>query len=741
MSDSEDRPGSEESASERSTALNNVVGVKFENNDRNRRFELHRLCSVCSGIVKKSEVLSLIAEDAQLDEPVIEVWPHHGNEAELKNSITRGCHLCHLLYAQTGVALSKYRQVVDEGLPEGQLHLYLSTRGNVQVQHPRGKPRFHFEFGLGKPNQKDGKIRPHEPLLFAREISNAPPPHDSFLTASTGSDATLMTMKNWMSLCLNKHKHCSNQGEFPVYLPRRLLKISNCPLTPKIRLTEIGIQDKSKIAYTTLSHCWGGRATLKLQQSNYVPFLEDIDFNELPQLFKDAVRITLRLGFEYLWIDALCIIQDHGDDWYEALRMSEIFGNSVCTISALAASDSDESCIYDRSSLSFVSCRIRTRSDEDLDLISWRARLLLNLQGPNYNLSALNQRSWVMQERYLTPRNIYFSQNQLWWQCCEASFSEFRQKTYITTPFLRAELRRGTRPTQTIDKPIFVNNTFWGGQFAPGHAKMDWHRSWWILVERYYTAGKLSREEDRWPAISGIAQIVQNVTGVVMIAGLWTSHLMFDLLWCSDPSESDRRIDNGQPSWSWLSVNSKIYHLSIKWKDAVPIDKRFTARLLELPERVPESANQALPYFYLPSNPLSLLIEAPMMKFPEVPDGKNFAEEYESGVKEPDIKNGEPISSIVASHLLWGYNCWTPDYAMSNEELSDAWVLQWTRQEDRERTHKHHTHSDHLKYISGLVVKPLDNEQSRWCRIGRFGVQFVARKGKVIGPLKTVRLY
>lgn len=32
-----------------------------------------------------------------------------------------------------------------------------------------------------------------------------------------------------------------------------------------------------------------------------------IPWNELPDLFKEAVRVTRHTGFKYLWIDSLCI--------------------------------------------------------------------------------------------------------------------------------------------------------------------------------------------------------------------------------------------------------------------------------------------------------------------------------------------------------------------------------------------------------------------------------------------------
>lgn len=46
---------------------------------------------------------------------------------------------------------------------------------------------------------------------------------------------------------------------------------------------------------------------------------------DLPVVFQEAVTVTIKLGLRYLWIDALCIIQDDPSDWErESACMAEI---------------------------------------------------------------------------------------------------------------------------------------------------------------------------------------------------------------------------------------------------------------------------------------------------------------------------------------------------------------------------------------------------------------------------------
>jgi hypothetical protein len=70
--------------------------------------------------------------------------------------------------------------------------------------------------------------------------------------------------------------------------------------------------------YTILSHCWGPGGTpepLQTLLTNEKAHEQRIDFSALPKNFQDAIRVTLVLGVQYLWIDSLCIVQDSGLDW------------------------------------------------------------------------------------------------------------------------------------------------------------------------------------------------------------------------------------------------------------------------------------------------------------------------------------------------------------------------------------------------------------------------------------------
>lgn len=71
-----------------------------------------------------------------------------------------------------------------------------------------------------------------------------------------------------------------------------------------------------------------------------------MNYDLMPENFKDDVKITRKLGLHYLWIDSLCIIQEDGKDWQEqSSKMADVFGNAHITIAATAASDGHGGCL------------------------------------------------------------------------------------------------------------------------------------------------------------------------------------------------------------------------------------------------------------------------------------------------------------------------------------------------------------------------------------------------------------
>jgi hypothetical protein len=129
----------------------------------------------------------------------------------------------------------------------------------------------------------------------------------------------------WLRRCEAFHPKCSVVGIADPPLPTRLLDVGSDAQDSPVRLVETaGLVGK----YLCLSYCWSAANALMSTRQTVQQWIQEIPWSALPQTLKDAVSFVRRLGHCYIWIDALCIIEDDKDDSNrEALKMASIYRN------------------------------------------------------------------------------------------------------------------------------------------------------------------------------------------------------------------------------------------------------------------------------------------------------------------------------------------------------------------------------------------------------------------------------
>lgn len=298
----------------------------------------------------------------------------------------------------------------------------------------------------------------------------------------------------------------------------------------------------SAVEYIALSHCWGQNLPITTESETLRKRTRGIQWDELPLLFQDAVIISHRLGVQYLWIDALCILQNDKKDWErEASAMAAVYANAYVTIAAVLATDSSHHCLGPRKPPARIKYR-NTKGDEYIikvrEVSDHRPAVQLNrpalIDGP------LTSRAWALQEHVLCSRVLHYTASELIFECrnmysCECTPS--LKQTSVTTPAL-------------LPKTSGKENS--RRQFEA------WHR----LVEKY-TLRELTQPSDKLPAISGMALKIQEMVDSKYLAGLWQSNILGDLLWSSSPDlQNPNQIKSlpkyRAPSFSWASVDTQI---------------------------------------------------------------------------------------------------------------------------------------------------------------------------------------
>ncbi|KXH61321.1 heterokaryon incompatibility protein [Colletotrichum nymphaeae SA-01] len=257
------------------------------------------------------------------------------------------------------------------------------------------------------------------------------------------------------------------------------------------------------------------------------------------------METSRRLNIRYLWIDSLCIIQ-HGDnfiDWkQESMHMDKIYSGSFVNISAADAPDANHSLFHDRNPdalcSQIVELPVGSQTNRFLltDYYFWRTEV---------SSAVINTRAWVLQERLLSPRVLYFGQRQILWECHQKEDAE------IYPDGLLIDLSRFPNRFKG-----FCHNQL--GWRPRDHGDLSKYHYWCNIVNTY-TRAKLTFPGDKLIALSAVAKAVRVLLQDSYVAGMWRRSLVRELLWSVAIGEAQARPSVYRaPSWSWAAVDGHI---------------------------------------------------------------------------------------------------------------------------------------------------------------------------------------
>ncbi|KAI8624251.1 HET-domain-containing protein [Xylariaceae sp. FL1651] len=355
-----------------------------------------------------------------------------------------------------------------------------------------------------------------------------------------------------LRLCLTSHPRC--QPSRPRVLPTRLLHIEKTGET-NLRVQLVTTVEGHTGEYAALSYCWGGPQQLQLTKATVHKFLQQpIERQALPKGLSDAVGVTHALELEYLWVDALCIVQDDQDDKKQEIsRMSDIYQNSFVTIAAATSSSVNDSflCSQSGSNPKHPSCNIPfTLDTEDSPVSDKRIVSSITVAPVHTHRSVefpLNKRGWAFQEALLPPRLLVFGDLEPFVRCRTKNVIG-KSQSYIQYGMSAVHPKRiidSLVISQDHDRGLFVDT-------MAGNLDFLWRE----IVEQY-TLRELSFLTDRQYAISGVVDFLSGIFNDECYFGVWKSCAVVCLLWKTEPLER-RTIIPDIPTWSWMSVTGAV---------------------------------------------------------------------------------------------------------------------------------------------------------------------------------------
>ena len=404
-----------------------------------------------------------------------------------------------------------------------------------------------------------------------------------YLGLDPSSEAHFQLAAHWIEDCVRNHIGCSlnvtstfssEQYERQPSLPSRVINAGLCPLPT--RVIDVGSLDGKRSpflyetghrlgTYVTLSHCWGNTSTLTTTAITLEDRKSGIELSKVSRTFRDAIRVTQKLGLQYLWIDALCIIQDSSDDWqHESSHMGKIYRDALFTISATGALDGDGGCFLRRPALPLDSVKIDCHLGDGTSCkISFRLQTDHSDTKSVFDdgkASPVNDRAWCLQERLLSRRILHYGKELMYWECHEHSLLEDGSKT---------DGWSGIRQNFDVVRTCNLDQI---SQADADRVKYNIYERWRALTRRY-TARKLTRGSDKLPGLSGVATMIHALTGDKFLAGLWREDLPRALMWRTWPGESlARPAKYRAPSWSWASVEGEVLYVAVDDNISTAVD-------------------------------------------------------------------------------------------------------------------------------------------------------------------------
>lgn len=155
-------------------------------------------------------------------------------------------------------------------------------------------------------------------------------------------------------------------------------------------------------------------------------------------------------------------------------------------------------------------------------------------------------RGWVYQEVLLSPRTLYFLEHEIMWRCQEHTVCQCARYDFDEETDYNPDIQSVTDTTGTH-------------YYSPRSCQLIASRNWANII-RIYSARQLTYQNDKLPALAGIAEEYGKATGWIYMCGLWKENLKDTLGWYRNAHATPAapRPDANLPTWSWGSIESPV---------------------------------------------------------------------------------------------------------------------------------------------------------------------------------------
>ncbi|KAI5799809.1 heterokaryon incompatibility protein-domain-containing protein [Geopyxis carbonaria] len=351
-------------------------------------------------------------------------------------------------------------------------------------------------------------------------------------------------MLEWMQVCEEFHQdYCGKEvAENMKRVPKQLRVID---------VVEMRLIPAVGLRYVALSYVWGQVVDVdryKTTKANFEARTKEGGLAQVvfPRTIRDSIALVRLLGERFLWVDAVCIIQDDGEDQAAQIaNMNIVYGASCLTIAAAGGADAETGLP-------------RAHEDSLRDIVQHietvrGVRMVLPLRTLSEALpnTTWSTRGWTYQERLLPSRRLYFTPEQAYFECRRCSWSEdlLAEERTSDTSSAQAAASGGNQLRKTSRRGGWDDGTL----FLQGYNSKV----------QEYTRRNVSFDSDALNAFMGVAAVLSESYGdhIKLLYGLPEAHIESALLWQPRMNITRRYAeDRGVflPSWSWAGWKGEV---------------------------------------------------------------------------------------------------------------------------------------------------------------------------------------
>jgi hypothetical protein len=318
------------------------------------------------------------------------------------------------------------------------------------------------------------------------------------------------------------------------------------------------VPGNESISFVALSYRWAISGSFQTTKNTLNLLLQEKSLTDeeiagkIPKTVCDAMNLVRELGQRYLWVDALCIVQDDKESKMQDIHnMAAVYANATFTI---VAADGDASTgltgfrhvHLERASVPFdkytlMPTPFKSNNDLSIDL-------------------AYSSRGWTFQEYLFAGRKLILYQGMAHWECSCATWHDDRK---LHDPSEVKRDRTGQLLGQIPNMSIFLP---------------------YVSLVHDFNWRDFTYEEDAVHAVAGIFTALSTTFQGGFLFGIPEMYFEVGLLWTLETAhrrkEQHRKRESGlYPSWTWLRWKGDVHFQCMRWENyIIPVTQWYAIK-------------------------------------------------------------------------------------------------------------------------------------------------------------------